>query len=194
VTRYRKLKWLNLVISGILFLAAAWIIVSWARPRDFWRIDPYTSQEFSNLGWSFRCGVYRIESQYYYMPLTRLKAPAHWLGPPIPSRCLMVIVEHLSEGNPQWVSPQESRHGSAGIYFKTVKVAIRLHGDYVACQRYELYLPPWLAIILLLICPAVFVRRQARYVLRRKRGHCIKCGYNLTGNASGICPECGMRT
>lgn len=22
-------------------------------------------------------------------------------------------------------------------------------------------------------------------------GHCRKCGYNLTGNTSGICPECG---
>jgi hypothetical protein len=23
--------------------------------------------------------------------------------------------------------------------------------------------------------------------------HCRKCGYNLTGNVSGICPECGER-
>jgi hypothetical protein len=22
-------------------------------------------------------------------------------------------------------------------------------------------------------------------------GHCEQCGYNLTGNVSGICPECG---
>jgi predicted amidophosphoribosyltransferase len=22
-------------------------------------------------------------------------------------------------------------------------------------------------------------------------GHCRKCGYNLTGNISGVCPECG---
>ncbi len=22
-------------------------------------------------------------------------------------------------------------------------------------------------------------------------GHCQKCGYNLTGNVSGRCPECG---
>jgi hypothetical protein len=26
---------------------------------------------------------------------------------------------------------------------------------------------------------------------RKKKGLCIKCGYNLTGNVSGICPECG---
>ena len=23
-------------------------------------------------------------------------------------------------------------------------------------------------------------------------GHCRKCGYNLTGNVSGVCPECGV--
>lgn len=24
-------------------------------------------------------------------------------------------------------------------------------------------------------------------------GHCQKCGYDLTGNVSGVCPECGER-
>lgn len=28
--------------------------------------------------------------------------------------------------------------------------------------------------------------------VRRRRGCCLKCGYSLTGNASGICPECGV--
>ena len=26
---------------------------------------------------------------------------------------------------------------------------------------------------------------------RRKRGCCLKCGYNLRGNTSHVCPECG---
>ena len=26
---------------------------------------------------------------------------------------------------------------------------------------------------------------------RLQKGLCIKCGYNLTGNTSGVCPECG---
>jgi hypothetical protein len=26
---------------------------------------------------------------------------------------------------------------------------------------------------------------------RHPAGHCQRCGYNLTGNTSGICPECG---
>ncbi len=28
---------------------------------------------------------------------------------------------------------------------------------------------------------------------RRRRGLCLSCGYNLTGNTSGVCPECGGR-
>ena len=26
----------------------------------------------------------------------------------------------------------------------------------------------------------------------RESGHCTRCGYNLTGNVSGVCPECGL--
>jgi hypothetical protein len=28
---------------------------------------------------------------------------------------------------------------------------------------------------------------------RRAKGHCLHCGYDLTGNVSGACPECGVR-
>lgn len=28
---------------------------------------------------------------------------------------------------------------------------------------------------------------------RARSGQCIHCGYNLKGNESGRCPECGMR-
>ena len=33
-------------------------------------------------------------------------------------------------------------------------------------------------------------RRDAR-ARRRRRGQCPHCGYDLSGNASGVCPECG---
>lgn len=29
---------------------------------------------------------------------------------------------------------------------------------------------------------------------RRKHGLCAYCGYDLTGNVSGVCPECGSST
>ena len=30
-----------------------------------------------------------------------------------------------------------------------------------------------------------------RYRRRLDAGQCVQCGYDLTGNVSGICPECG---
>ena len=36
--------------------------------------------------------------------------------------------------------------------------------------------------------------RSARGWRRRRRGRCVGCGYNLTGNVSGTCPECGVGT
>ncbi len=33
----------------------------------------------------------------------------------------------------------------------------------------------------------------ARRIIRRKRGHCIKCGYDLRGDFSAGCPECGWQ-
>ncbi len=47
---------------------------------------------------------------------------------------------------------------------------------------------PWLVLFLgYPVGPLVvrFLRRQP------KQGWCVRCGYDLTGNESGVCPECG---
>lgn len=36
-----------------------------------------------------------------------------------------------------------------------------------------------------------FICGTIRRCRRRRMGLCIKCGYDLTGNVSGVCPECG---
>lgn len=41
---------------------------------------------------------------------------------------------------------------------------------------------------------AVAATRRTRVYLRRKKGCCIHCGYDLRGNTSGTCPECGSAT
>lgn len=38
-----------------------------------------------------------------------------------------------------------------------------------------------------------FVPRPLRHMIRRKRGRCIECGYNLLGDFEQGCPECGWR-
>ncbi len=37
------------------------------------------------------------------------------------------------------------------------------------------------------------IRRQITTRIRRKRGHCPKCGYDLRGELDAGCPECGWR-
>ncbi len=47
------------------------------------------------------------------------------------------------------------------------------------------------AVILWLLTLGPFT---ARRMIRRKRGHCIKCGYDLRGAEHEACPECGVET
>ena len=54
-------------------------------------------------------------------------------------------------------------------------------------------IPFWFIGVLITAYPAwMFVGRPLRNYSRRRRGHCVKCGYDLTGNTSGVCPECGQ--
>ena len=57
----------------------------------------------------------------------------------------------------------------------------------------SLYVSPW--VITGIACLAwlglPFVSRRTGRRLRRQRGLCVKCGYDLRSNTSGVCPECG---
>ncbi len=50
-------------------------------------------------------------------------------------------------------------------------------------------LPLWLPIVLVMLPTAVLWYCDFR---RKRPGHCRRCGYDLTKNESGRCPECGM--
>lgn len=61
-------------------------------------------------------------------------------------------------------------------------------------SQWTLIAPFWVPAVILAFVPTLVLvggiprRRRAR---RRKLGLCLRCGYNLTGNTSGVCPECG---
>ena len=40
---------------------------------------------------------------------------------------------------------------------------------------------------------AVYARDEARRLRREREDNnlCLRCGYDLTGNLTGVCPECG---
>ena len=87
-----------------------------------------------------------------------------------------------------------SRHDYA---FPGGAAAVFIIGDVSRDERYTttvyLRFSPWLltggTVISWVALPPVWRRATRR--LRRKRGLCVKCGYDLTGNESGVCSECG---
>jgi len=50
---------------------------------------------------------------------------------------------------------------------------------------------PMLAVLFALFSLTLGIRGPLLRRRRRKRGLCVKCGYDLTANVSGTCPECG---
>jgi hypothetical protein len=53
-------------------------------------------------------------------------------------------------------------------------------------------IPIWAIFLISALPPAVWIylfHRRKRQIL----GLCVKCGYLLTGNISGVCPECGAQ-
>ena len=54
--------------------------------------------------------------------------------------------------------------------------------------------PLWGPLLFFAAYPIIaFIRGPLRRRRRRKRGQCVSCGYNLTGNTSGVCPECSLK-
>jgi hypothetical protein len=52
--------------------------------------------------------------------------------------------------------------------------------------------PYWMLAMTLSVLPVmVFGPPLLRRLKPPRPGHCLQCSYNLTGNVSGVCPECG---
>jgi len=57
---------------------------------------------------------------------------------------------------------------------------------------YVVYAPLWFLFAMFATCPTIaFIRGPLRRWRRKRKSLCVKCGYDLTGNESGVCPECG---
>lgn len=70
----------------------------------------------------------------------------------------------------------------------------------VPVRGWSVAVPSWLLLALLSPLPAVWIGalfarwRQHRRRRLNDRSHCHVCRYNLIGNVSGVCPECGTPT
>lgn len=58
---------------------------------------------------------------------------------------------------------------------------------WIGTTQGRIIIPLWLPFLLVAIPTAVLWLRRGG----SEPGHCRKCDYDLTGNISGVCPECG---
>jgi hypothetical protein len=180
-TRTRQsFKWLFTVTSALLL--AAWILSAW---RQVYYSGPY---------WAIRLQAGRIEFEH----LSDVQGPNGSIKIPRPTRRRV-----------DWAPyPRVSvafRYGLRGPqYFRRAEpwpvprdVGLLLGADprdanppTAPAYRSYLAIPLWLPLAITAPLGVVFWRLD-RCV---PPGHCPKCGYDLTGNVSGKCPECGMLT
>ena len=71
------------------------------------------------------------------------------------------------------------------------RAVVHTHDTYVGTAGVTMSVPLLIALSALLPLwrAASWLRRHL--IRRRRPGTCRKCDYDLTGNVSGICPECG---
>jgi hypothetical protein len=101
-----------------------------------------------------------------YVEIANLNRPSGW------------VIELPHEFLDLRDDPEPARHGLQW------PVVTRAFG------RHVWIVPFWPALALVAFPTAVLWWRDRR---RIPPGHCAHCGYNLSGNVSGICPECGTK-
>jgi hypothetical protein len=107
--------------------------------------------------------------------------PMYWANSKVNNLDVVIAVEQRNIERPTKFEPSI-------VPNQLGKIELQWHK---AHDRYTRQLPLWPAILLLLIFPVRWLEHALRQRRRRKQNACLTCGYNLTGNTTGICPECG---
>ncbi len=112
-----------------------------------------------------------------------------YIGPGIPTDpvwpFVVLAASFLGLGRPGRWQPSWSVRLIGGLALATTIVA------YIISSAPLLTASVFVAVINGLVGRWIIQRQYAELVKRLKHGKCLHCGYDLTGNTSGTCPECG---
>jgi hypothetical protein len=108
-----------------------------------------------------------------------------WLDP---DRHVRIVLSHDLAFIDYRPDPPLSLSNRLGFGADFSRISLRPDTPTMGVFRY-ITVPDWLVVILFSIPQAAVAFRTYRD--SRRRSCCVSCGYNLTGNTSGTCPECG---
>ena len=105
----------------------------------------------------------------------------------------IVVLDHLDYRPPPGWSPQGVRPMRVQRFEKRPFLFAWFHAPYA--YRVTIEFPIWPLCVLVCVYPVLaFIRGPLRRYRRRKRGRCVRCGYDLWGLTEPRCPECGAET
>lgn len=176
----------------ILVMLCMATLASWV--RSYRAYDAYS---YPHGGWTGKIGWSR--GKLIFLDETGHSLTSAWRSTPPVS---------IGVRQPWAGEPGVKHHGSflgaswyvseGGKASPTVPLLMMPNGGFIRFTQFapsrEIVIPHWMLAAIFAFLPALwfagFFIRRVRY----RRGCCLACGYNLAGNISGICPECGMKT
>jgi hypothetical protein len=174
---------LHLVISGCLLLGAA-VVGLWV--RSYWYSDTVGWAEPAR-GWGFNVNSFQ-GSVTLSAGWTR-EAPPAWRR-----------VQRRAGPFVGTIEARYTRSSHDGIGRRSGEESYQVmgpFGHFVTVQhdyRVHAWYGPHAAVAAVVAGPAGWAVWRRGRAGRFGRGRCAACGYDLTGNVSGVCPECGAVT
>ena len=92
---------------------------------------------------------------------------------------------YVRGGTPVWEWSASAGEPSLFLWFRSMEYDQNWYG---VLHSYKLSIPLWVPLLAVCVPTGWLFWSDHK---RKKPGHCPSCGYSLTGNTSGTCPECG---
>ena len=96
-----------------------------------------------------------------------------------------------------WLVRYPPEHSFAGVVvgsrwdFETPLTGGEFYVEHPYVLMRKRFLFPFALVVVACLIRPFYLRHSLRQQQRELRGDCLACGYDLTGNTSGVCPECG---
>jgi hypothetical protein len=189
----RRLFNIAATISLLLFAAT---VALWVRS---YQVEDYLDElrYFSHEGTEVECDSKMLtqEGAIVYCRLENTITNSSWREP-----------QHFWQRHRNWQPPQPYYRDflTSRLNWPTIAGApldesliekLGFHLDRIddgsSIEGFVVRIPLWPPAAATFVMPALWCIGRIRKHRRSKKGHCRICGYDLTGNQSGTCPECG---